>query len=101
MLTHLDEKIGARGMATVPGLTAAVDQHAAAVRDILVVGVEGSTGVGPVLLAGYARGLLDHAKEQDWPVGVGMLDWLNTRLLAVCELARRLDEPRANLEPLC
>jgi len=100
MLTHLDDRISAPGMATVPALTAAVDQHAAAVRDILVIGVEGSTGVGPVLLAGYARGLLDHAKEQGWPVGVGTVDWLHTRLLAVCELARRVDEPRANLAPL-
>ena len=38
MLTHLDERISAPGMATVPALTAAVDQHAAAVRDILVIG---------------------------------------------------------------
>jgi hypothetical protein len=107
MLSHLDDKIGAPGMAvaaTVPGLAAAVDQHAAAVRDILVVGVEGPAAVGVILLAGYARGLLDHAREMGWPVGAPAgwtrPDWLTTRLLAVCDLARRSNEPRANLEPL-
>jgi hypothetical protein len=98
MLTHLDHTIGGPGMAaaaTVPGLTAAVDQHAAAVRDILVAGVEGPVA-GVVLLAGYARGLLDHAREIGRPVGAptgwARADWLTTRLLAVCDLARRAEQ---------
>ena len=115
MLAHLDARIGSPGMAaaaTVPGLTAAVDQHAAAVRDILTIGVDGvgvdSAGVdgamGAVPLAGYARGLLDQAKTMGWPVETPMaqttVNWLTTRLLAVCDLARRMDEPGTNLEPL-
>jgi len=107
MLSHLHDRIGGPGMAAaaaVPGLTAAVDQHAAAVRDILTVGVEGTTRVGVVSLAGYARGLLDHAREMGRPVGAPMgwarVDWLTTRLVAVCDLALRMDEPKANLELL-
>lgn len=107
MLAHLDVRIGNPGMAaaaTVPGLTAAVDQHAAAVRDILTIGVDGPTAMGVIPLAGYARGLLDHARTMGWPVGAPLgwskVNWLTARLLAVCDLARRMDEPRANLEPL-
>ena len=96
-LAQLHERIGAPGLAAaaaVPGLLAAVDQHAAAVRDILAVGVEGSAG-GVVLLAGYARGLLAQGSEMGWRVGVpagltgwSEADWLTARLVAVCELAR-------------
>lgn len=100
MLTHLDVRIGGPGMAAaadVPGLTAAVDQHAAAVRDILAIGVDGPAVVGVIPLAGYARGLLDHARTMGWPIGAPMgwaeVNWLTTRLLAVCDLARRIDEP--------
>ncbi|HEX4702897.1 MAG TPA: DUF6401 family natural product biosynthesis protein [Pseudonocardiaceae bacterium] len=98
MLAQLHDQIGRPGIAagaTVPVLTAAIDQHAAAVRDILAVGVEGSA-TGAVLLAGYARGLLDQAREQGWrlrlpqePAAWARADWLTTRLLAVRDLARR------------
>lgn len=105
MLAHLDVRIGSPGMAaaaTAPSLTAAVDQHAAAVRDILAIGVDGAMGAVP--LAGYARGLLDQARTMGWPVETPMawtkVNWLTTRLLAVCDLARRMDEPSANLESL-
>jgi hypothetical protein len=105
MLGDLQDRVGRPGLAaaaTVPGLTAAVDQHAAAVRDILTGGVEGSaTAAGVILLAGYARGLLDHAREKGWPVeaptmlsGWTHVNWLTTRLLAVCDMARRADDPK-------
>jgi hypothetical protein len=105
MLAHLDTRIGGPGMAAAasrPGLAAAVDQHAAAIRDILTAGIDGATSLGIIPLAGYARGLLDHARSQGRPVGAGWTspDWLTTRLLAVCDLARRLSEPTINLEPL-
>jgi hypothetical protein len=102
MLARLHERIGGPGMAAavaIPGLAAMIDQHAAAVRDILAAGVEGSaTATGVVLLAGYARGLLDHAREMGWHVGEpatgwDQTDWLTTRLLAICDLARRADKP--------
>jgi hypothetical protein len=99
-LEGLQDRIGRPGLAaaaTVPGLTAAVDQHAAAVRDILAGGVEGSAAAGVILLAGYARGLLDHARE---PVEVPLMlagwarvNWVTARLLAVCDMARRTDDP--------
>ncbi|ROS41920.1 hypothetical protein EDD35_4293 [Amycolatopsis thermoflava] len=103
-LNHLHSQLGAAGLvaavATAPGLTAVVDQHAAAVRDILAAGVEGSAAVaGVVLLAGYARGLLDHAREAGWRLTVpqgpesGPMDWLTFRLLAVCTLANSMDDP--------
>lgn len=107
VLAHLDTRIGSHGMAaaaTRPGLAAAIDQHAAAVRDILTIGVDGPTTLGPISLAGYAQGLLDHARAKGWPVQAPAewtaVDWMTTRLLAVCDLARRINEPRVNLEAL-
>lgn len=73
-----------------PAVSALVDQHAAAVRDILDMGVENSRDVPvSVLLAGYARGLLGGgdaggapSAPRDW-LGA---DWLHLRLAAVCQL---------------
>jgi hypothetical protein len=107
-LARLHEKLGAAGLvaaAAVPGLTAVVDQHAAAVRDILAFGVEESAAVaGVVLLAGYARGLLDHAGETGGEVtppadtaAWAQADWLTSRLLGVCALAATIDDPRYRL----
>ncbi|HJP76067.1 MAG TPA: DUF6401 family natural product biosynthesis protein [Pseudonocardiaceae bacterium] len=99
-LSQLHDQLGHAGLAAaaaIPGLGAAVDQHAAAVRDIVDVGVEDSATVaGVVVLAGYARGMLDKAKELGWRVTApGHLadwtrtDWLTARLVAVCALANR------------
>lgn len=94
LLARLRDQLGRPGQLQLPGLTAAVDQHAAAVRDILSVGVRGSAS-GVVLLAGYARGLLDGARQQGWrphePEDWARADWLTTRLLAVCYLADSAD----------
>jgi hypothetical protein len=103
-LAHLQDRIGGPGLAaaaSVPGLVAVVDQHAAAVRDILAYGVNlRGPAAAVVLLAGYARGLVDQARELGWHVGVpnrpegwARADWVTTRLLAICELARRAEEP--------
>jgi hypothetical protein len=77
------------------GLLAAVDQHAAGVRDILLLGVEGSAAVaGAVLLAGYAKGLLDEAGTDGGRLRVAVgecwhrADWLTVRVLAICALSR-------------
>jgi hypothetical protein len=101
VLDRLNEQIGTPGLiaaAAIPGLGAMVDQHAAAVRDILTVGVEASAAVaGSILLAGYAQGVLDHLRESGTPLRVpedvlGWLraDWAGMRLLAVCSLAKNL-----------
>ncbi|WP_063822815.1 DUF6401 family natural product biosynthesis protein [Kribbella flavida] len=78
----------------IPGVVAQLDQHAAAVRDILALGVPSGRGVDPrVLLAGYGRGLVDQAAELGRPVrrigrgGWAGAEWLDLRLAAVCLLA--------------
>ncbi|HLL69520.1 MAG TPA: DUF6401 family natural product biosynthesis protein [Micromonosporaceae bacterium] len=74
-----------------PTLLAAVDQHAAAVRDALS---EPSRGLAAVALAGYACGVRDTAIEHNWQVpdpadtDWRAADWPTLRLLGVCSLAR-------------
>ncbi|MGB3440177.1 MAG: DUF6401 family natural product biosynthesis protein [Actinophytocola sp.] len=100
-LDRLHDQVGTAGLvaaATVPGLAAVVDQHAAAVRDILTTGIEsGAVVAGAVLLAGYAQGIQDHLRERglalhiptdaaDWRTA----SWFHVRLLAVCSLAKTL-----------
>jgi hypothetical protein len=96
---------GLRVAAAVPRLGAAVDQHAAAVRDMLQRGAAVADTDGDaqaarrVLLAGYARGLLDRSGlsiddvRGRTPVWLDP-DWLTLRLLAVCALDRALPSPR-------
>jgi hypothetical protein len=114
VLDRLHEQFGTAGLvaaAAIPGLGAAVDQHAAAVRDILTTGVEtGAAVASTVLLAGYAQGVLDHLRESGASLHVpadmfGWLraDWASMRLLAVCSLARnpaRAISSTAGLPPL-
>lgn len=102
VLARLHEQVGAAGLvaaATIPALGAAVDQHAAAVRDILTAGVEPGVAVaGSVLLAGYAQGVLDHLRETGVPLRAPATwpnaDWASVRLLAVCSLAKSLHPGR-------
>jgi hypothetical protein len=105
-LATLASRFGTEGLyvaAAVPRLGAAVDQHAAAVRDVLaqsVVQNAGSALTGRVLLAGYARGLLDRSGTSveevrgRTPLWIDP-DWLTLRLLAVCALNRALPSARA------
>lgn len=82
-LASLAASIGMEAMpAWAPGLLAEVDQHAAAVRDILILG---NGGLGPVELAGYANGVEDVARERGWRPGGH--DWVSLRLAGVCLLA--------------
>jgi Family of unknown function (DUF6401) len=97
-LSGLTDQLGDAGLAAaagVPALLAAVDQHAAGVRDILLLGVEGSAAAaGAVLLAGYAKGLLDQAGTDAARLRAAVgecwhrADWLTVRVLAVCALSR-------------
>jgi hypothetical protein len=74
----------------LPGLLAAVDQHAAAIRD--AVG-DGQRALGPVSLAGYAEGLIRAATRAGWQLPTGSTvdwpyaDWRVLRLLAICAMA--------------
>jgi hypothetical protein len=108
-LSALQDQVGAAGLlaaAAAPGIGAGIDQHAAAVRDIMAVGVEESAAAaGVVLLAGYARGLLEQAKEMGWqltvptnPTAWATADWLTCRLVGVCALASRIDDPGYRLD---
>ena len=85
-LTALRDRLLERLNIRRPGLQAAIDQHAAAVRDILGLTV-GSAG--PVELAAYARGVQDSAAERGWRFEriAGSDDWVTVRLLATASLA--------------
>jgi hypothetical protein len=93
VINTLLSSFGAAGLdaaARQPGLLAAIDQHAAAVRDSLFGDLRPLT---PLHLAGYAEGVRDAAAEHGWqlpdgPVDWSAADWVLTRLLAVCALAR-------------
>jgi hypothetical protein len=87
------ERVGRTGMTAahaVPGLLAAVDQHAAAVRDALA---DRDGSVARTSLASYADGVADTALQHGWdgalPSGSGWsrAPWPVLRLLAVCQLA--------------
>jgi hypothetical protein len=78
--------------ADLPRLTAALDQHAAAVRDALSAG---AGVIGAAALAGYAKGILNGTKPPaapDW----SQPSWLELRLAAVGQLARRYGHLPAN-----
>ncbi|NUP25176.1 MAG: hypothetical protein HOQ44_00505 [Nocardia sp.] len=82
--THGAPAFAAAG--ALPGLSAELDQHAAAVRDILDLGVETAGRVSPtVLLAGYMRGLLeDRTTPITEPVDWACAEWLHLRLAGAC-----------------
>jgi hypothetical protein len=68
-------------MAEEPTLLAEVDQHAAAVRDAIVLDRE--------TLGDYLLGFLDELVERGWRF-TGQRDFATFRLTAICWLAREL-----------
>lgn len=96
-LKSLADRLDAAGLipgALGPGGTACVDQHAAAIRDILTFS-GGRTST--VELAAYAQGVLDQAAESGWTPesGAAPSDWVSLRLMAVCSLATSVLSPSA------
>jgi hypothetical protein len=88
-MARLNELVGVVAVGAAPGFVALVDQHSAAVRDIVEYGVEGAGAVAAVvLLAGYARGVLDQARAHGWRFEHST-DWVTMRLVGVCELGKR------------
>jgi hypothetical protein len=80
-------KVGEAGVARMrddPRLAAAVDQHAAAVRDIIAASGEEPTRE---VLADYLHGFADAALERGW-WPEDDLDWETIRVIAVCFLSR-------------
>jgi hypothetical protein len=94
-LDELTVSVGAHGLqaaASSPGLRAAVDQHAAGVRDSLSADTR---PMSAILLAAYGEGVRDAALKHGWVPPEGEIDWTRNdwvlvRLLAVCRLAREL-----------
>jgi hypothetical protein len=93
-LIRLVTQLGRAGLAAAaarPGLLAALDQHRAAVRDVLT---DGWRIPSATALAAYATGLRDRGAEHCWAVpredevDWTFADWPVLRLLAVCALAR-------------
>jgi uncharacterized protein DUF6401 len=76
---------GVEDMCRVPGLAAAVDQHSAAVRDVLA-----ASGDEPVSenLFDYVHGFTDAAVERGW-WPTGEYDWETVRVIAVYALLRK------------
>jgi hypothetical protein len=97
-LDELTASVGVTGLAAAAqdaGLLAAVDQHAAGIRDSLSADARPLTAV---ILAAYAEGVRDAAYKHGWqppvePIDWARPDWVLYRLLAVCSLARTLPAP--------
>lgn len=83
-------RAGIAAMRAVPGLLAAVDQHAAQIRDAVA---DRHGRLHPVSLAAYADGVADAASRRGWSVDELLggdwsgASWASVRLLAVCTLA--------------
>ena len=110
-LRRLIEEFGRPGLVAArrsPSLGAALDQHIAAVRDVLDDRPAGSGStllrVDPrartVRLAAYARGLVDEQRRGGGAVSTprddewDRADWAALRLLAVCQLATAVTRSR-------
>lgn len=99
---RLAGQVGASGLtfsAEFPGLLAAVDQHAAEVRDALAL-EEVRRGPATHRLLGYARGFVEAAIGRGWLPRPGS-DWESLRLAAVCQLVTQAQaRPQASALPL-
>ncbi|MBX6768117.1 DUF6401 family natural product biosynthesis protein [Actinomadura rubrobrunea] len=74
-------------MASIPGLLAAVDQHAAAVRDLL--SASGQT-LDAESLGEYLVSFTESALQRGWTPG-DTRDWEFVRIVAICWLMTRHD----------
>jgi Family of unknown function (DUF6401) len=89
ILHQLITEIGDAGIERMrrdPGLAAAVDQHVAAVRDVLTA--SGNQPVPEVLLD-YVHGFTDAAVERGWWPADDEYDWETIRVIAVYALLRK------------
>lgn len=92
LVRQMIAEVGEDGIAEMvrnPGLAAAVDQHAAAVRDVITASGAAMT---PGVLLDYLYGFTDAAIERGWwPADA--FDWETTRVIAVCSVIRELGVP--------
>ncbi|RCV50533.1 DUF6401 family natural product biosynthesis protein [Marinitenerispora sediminis] len=68
-----------------PGVTAELDQHAAAVRDSIE---RDGTRLTRSSLTHYLHGFVDGCRERGWDSDGVDYDWETLRLLAICRLAK-------------
>lgn len=90
LVLQLIAEIGEAGIAEMrrdPGLAAAVDQHTAAVRDVLQEIRASGDGSVTDVLRDYVHGFADAAIERGWWPDGGF-DWETVRVIAVCSLMR-------------
>jgi hypothetical protein len=87
LLAALMERFSPRlpEMAFEPGLVAAIDQHAAAVRDAVLAA--GMSEPFHIRLGDYVLGFIDALREIGWTETAGF-DYASLRLTAVCWLIR-------------
>lgn len=87
LLSALMERFSPRlpEMAFEPGLVAAIDQHAAAVRDAVLAA--GTAEPFHIRLGDYVLGFVDALRELGWTETAGF-DFASLRLTAVCWLIR-------------
>jgi Family of unknown function (DUF6401) len=98
LLDELMTSVGETGLPAAElssSLLATIDQHAAGIRDSLSADVRPLTAI---MLAAYAEGVRDAAFKHGWRPPTGTIDWSEndwvlSRLLAVCQLARKLPAP--------
>jgi hypothetical protein len=86
MVRQLIAELGDAGIQEMrrdPGLAAAVDQHSAAVRDVLTA--SGDQPASQVLID-YVEGFVDAAIERGWWPDDGRYDWETIRVVAVYTL---------------
>jgi hypothetical protein len=90
LVRQMIDEVGEEGVAAMgrlPGLAAAVDQHAAAIRDL----VEGSgRELTPPLLREYLDEFTDAAIERGWWPDE-TFDFETVRVIAICSLIRELE----------
>ena len=91
-LGFLVRDIGEAGIAEMagsPALAAAVDQHAAAVRDLLTG--PGGPAPGPDALMDYLQGFAEEALGRGWWPD-STRDWEFVRIVTVCWMMRQGEE---------
>ncbi|MCO6010116.1 DUF6401 family natural product biosynthesis protein [Actinoallomurus purpureus] len=89
LVRQMIDEVGEDGVAAIrrmPGLAAAVDQHAAAIRDVIAASGDELT---PRVLRDYLEGFTDAAIERGW-WPTDDFDWETVRVIAVCWLIREL-----------
>lgn len=87
-LAAVAEQFGRRlpELAFEPGLVAAIDQHAAAIRDAVYTHADSDTSLRDVL-TDYVLGFTDALHEMGWQADEGY-DFATLRLTAVCYFMR-------------